>query len=108
MTFDELMGKVRTIAEKTDVSKTDPMVVQVNIVGKGEGVFSVEVKDHKTFVEATPREDRDCAFQMSMDDFNRLLEGKLNPVMAYMFGRLKVEGDFGTAMEFSRVLNLMK
>ena len=43
-----------------------------------------------------------------MDDYVRLMEGKLNPVMAYMFGRLRVEGDFRKALEFARLLHLMK
>ena len=43
MTFQELLETVRKTAEETDVSQTDPMVVQVRIVGEEEGVFCVGV-----------------------------------------------------------------
>ena len=47
MKFEELVTKVRGVAEKTDVSNVDFLAVQVNITGNDGGVFYVEVKDHK-------------------------------------------------------------
>ena len=105
MTFDELLEKVRTIASKADVSDKDFLAVQVNITGEGEGVFYVEVKDHKVSVEPYEYNDRNCAITMNMKNFNKLLDGKLNPVVAYTLGKLKVDGDVGKALEFSELIN---
>ncbi len=104
MTFDELLEKVRTIASKADVSDKDFLAVQVNITGEGEGVFYVEVKDHKVSVEPYEYNDRNCAITMNMKNFNKLLDGKLNPVVAYTLGKLKVDGDVGKALEFSELI----
>lgn len=41
---------------------------------------------------------------MGMEDFNKLLDGKLDPVMAFTLGKLKVDGDVGKALEFSKLL----
>ena len=104
MTFNELLEKVRGIASKADVSDKDFLAVQVNITGEGEGVFYVEVKDHKVSVEPYAYNDRNCAITMNMKNFNKLLDGKLNPVVAYTLGKLKVDGDVGKALEFSELI----
>ena len=104
MTFDKLLTKVRTKAESADVSASDFLAVQVNITGKDEGVFYVEVKDHKISVEPYEYNDRNCAITMNMTNFNKLIDGKLDPILAFTTGRLKVEGDAGKALEFSKIL----
>ncbi len=104
MTFDELLEKVRGIAAKTDVSNTDFMAVQINITGDNGGVFYVEVKDHKATVEPYEYNDRQCAITMNNDNFNKLIDGNLNPVLAYTTGKLKVDGDIGKALEFSKLV----
>ncbi len=104
MTFDELLTKVRKIAEKVDASDKDFLAVQVNITGKEEGVFYVEVKDHKISVEPYEYNDRNCAVTMNMTNFNKLIDGKLDPILAFTTGKLKVDGDAGKALEFSKLL----
>lgn len=104
MTFDELLTKVRTIAADKDVSDHDFLAVQVNITGKESGVFYVEVKDSKINVEPYEYNDRNCAVTISLTDFNKLIDGKLDPVLAFGTGKLKVDGDVGKALEFSKLL----
>ncbi|MBQ7707075.1 MAG: SCP2 sterol-binding domain-containing protein [Lachnospiraceae bacterium] len=104
MKFDELLTKVRGIADKADVSNTDFLAVQVNITGKDSGVFYVEVKDHKVSVEPYEYYDRNCAITMNMTDFNKLIDGKLDPVLAFTIGKLKVDGDIGKAVEFAKLV----
>ena len=104
MTFIELVDKVRKLAGAADVSGQDFLAVQVNITGKDSGVFYVEVKDHRINVEPYDYHDRNCAVTMSLTDFNKLLDGKLDPVLAFTTGKLKVDGDVGKALEFSKLL----
>ena len=104
MTFNELVEKVRNLSSKADVSNQDFIAVQVNITGKDGGVFYVEVKDHKINVEPYEYNDRNCAITMSLIDFNNLIDGKLDPVAAFTFGKLKVDGDIGKAVEFSKLV----
>lgn len=104
MTFNELVEKVRTLSKKADVSDKDFIAVQVNITGKESGVFYVEVKDHKINVEPYEYNDRNCAITISLDDFNKLIGGKLDPVAAFTTGKLKIDGDTGKALEFSKLL----
>ncbi|MFN8355370.1 MAG: SCP2 sterol-binding domain-containing protein [Spirosomataceae bacterium] len=43
--------------------------------------------------------DADCTVSVSLSDFNALMSGDLNPMTAFMFGKIKVSGDMGVAMK---------
>ena len=101
MTFEELMEKVKGIAERTDVSEVEDLAVQVNVSGKDPGTYYVEVKDHKTTIGTGKCKKPDSEVTMSLSDMNLFLDGKLNPMMAYFSGRLKAKGDLGKLMVFS-------
>ena len=102
MIFEELLEKVRNIARRIDASGKDFLAVQVNI--PDEGVFYVEVKDGKVSVEPYEYNDRSCAITISHENFDKLLDGKLDPVKAFFAGKLKVDGEVGKALEFSKLL----
>lgn len=104
MTFEELVEKVRGKVGGVNVAGMPFIAVQVNITGKNGGVFYVEVKDGKASVEPYEYNDRSCAFTIDQANFLKLIDGKLDPVIAYTTGKLKVEGDLGKALEFSKLL----
>jgi len=47
----------------------------------------------------------DCTISMSLEDFENMLTGDLDPTTAFMMGKLKVEGDMSIAMKLSSVMN---
>ncbi len=104
MTFNDLVEKARTAASKVDPAGRDFLAVQVNLTGKDGGTFYVEIKNNKISVEPYEYNDRNCAVTMTPADFNKLMDGKLDPVAAFTIGKLKVDGDLGKALEFSKIL----
>lgn len=46
----------------------------------------------------------DCTVKLSLEDLDLLIAGDLNPTMAFMAGKLKVEGDMTVAMALSQLL----
>ncbi|ESX72408.1 MULTISPECIES: SCP2 sterol-binding domain-containing protein [unclassified Mesorhizobium] len=46
----------------------------------------------------------DCTIQLSLDDLDSLISGDLNPTMAFMSGKIKVEGDMSVAMALSQLI----
>ena len=66
MTFDEILTKVRGIAQGVDASGMGFLAVQVNLTGDNGGVFYVEVKDGRINVEPYPYDNRSCAVTMSL------------------------------------------
>ena len=104
MTFNEMLTKIRGMAEKIDASGRDFLAVQINLTGNDGGVFYVEVKDGRINIEPYEHNDRNCAITMDLTNFNKLIDGKLDPVLAFTTGKLKVDGDVGKALEFSKLL----
>ncbi|MCH5196974.1 MAG: SCP2 sterol-binding domain-containing protein [Oscillospiraceae bacterium] len=104
MTFKEIMATVQEKAKEIDASKTNFLAVQVNLTGENGGVFYVEIKDGKVSAEPYEYNDRSCAITMSPENFMKFLGGKLDPVLAFTTGKLKVDGDVGKALEFSNLV----
>ena len=80
------------------------LAVQVNLTGEDGGVFYVEVKDGKISAEPYEYNDRNCALTMNTNDFHKMLDGKLDPIVAFTLGKLKVDGDIGKALEFAKIV----
>lgn len=104
MNLQEFLTKVRTIAEKIDVSDVGFLAVQINLKDLDPGTFYIEVKEHRISIEPYEYNDRSCALTLSSENFNKLIDGKLDPVAAFTLGKLKVDGDVGKALEFSNLL----
>jgi putative sterol carrier protein len=50
----------------------------------------------------------DATVSVNFDDFLKLAEGQLDPMMAYMSGKLKVAGDMGVAMKLQTLFTKLK
>ncbi|EAY30688.1 acyl-CoA dehydrogenase family protein [Microscilla marina] len=48
---------------------------------------------------STDDSDADCTVSVSFDDFQALMQGKLNPMNAVMSGQMQIDGDMGVAMK---------
>lgn len=46
----------------------------------------------------------DCRVKVSIADFEDIATGKQNPQMAFMMGKLKVEGDMSIALQLGKLL----
>jgi len=58
--------------------------------------------------EATESDDdADCTISVSKDDFIALASGNLDPMMAFMSGKLKVAGDMSVAMGLQSLFSSM-
>ena len=49
--------------------------------------------------------DADVTFVLSMEKFEGLIDGSLNPQMAFMTGQLKIEGDMGLALKLADIFD---
>ena len=46
----------------------------------------------------------DCTVKVSKSDFEDMASGKLDGTMAFMTGKLKIDGDMGIAMQLGSIL----
>ena len=47
---------------------------------------------------------KDCEFHCSMQVFQDIIKGELNPTRAFLDGRLRLQGDLGLALQLQKVL----
>lgn len=50
----------------------------------------------------------DCTLQLSWEDFQHMADGKLDPTMAFMQGKLKILGDMSIAMKLQPILGKLR
>lgn len=68
----------------------------------GEGAV---ILDRTGVRPADPETDRpEVTLSASTDTFRAILDGRLNPMTAYMSGKLTVDGSIGTAMKLGSAL----
>jgi len=69
----------------------------------GEGQIHIDGTGDTNIVTAGDK-DADCTIKISMDDFIALTKGDLNPMGAFMSGKIKVDGNMGVAMKLQGLL----
>ncbi|MBO5105244.1 MAG: SCP2 sterol-binding domain-containing protein [Ruminococcus sp.] len=109
MTYEEIFTKSKELILANEADGLEGHIaVQINIVGEGEGAFYIELKDGKVYVEPYEYYDRDCIFIVSGKDFIKMCEGKLDAVLAFTTGKLKVEGSIEKALEFNKIVKAVQ
>lgn len=106
MTYSEFFSSVKTRFMGTDVSDIqEHLAYQFNITGEGSGIFYVEVKDGQLYIEPYEYFDRDAMFTASADVFEKILNGKMDPVIAFTLQKMKVEGNFDKALKLKTLID---
>lgn len=49
--------------------------------------------------------DADCTVSMDLEDFNAMLDGEINPMSAFMGGKMQIDGDMSVAMKMSSLFS---
>ena len=49
--------------------------------------------------------DADCTIRISAENLKKLMDGRLNPMLAFTMGKLKVDGSMGVAMKLAQLLD---
>ncbi len=105
MTYEQVVEKIRSRYADTDVSSVEgTQAIQVNLSGKNtEGIFYIEIKDGKVNVEPYDYHDNWATITVNPTNLFKILDGKLDPVLAYTMGKVKVSGDLQTALRFIKL-----
>ncbi len=89
---------------KPDVVSKINAVYQFNISGPGGGAWSVDCTQPGGRIQpgaaASPR----CTVAATDQDVLAIVNGRLNAQMAFMSGKLKIQGDMALALKLQQIL----
>ena len=97
MTLEEVTGKIQKLADK----HSGKFGGKANFKFE-EGVVHLDDTVSPTVVVNEEKE-APFAIKMNADDFAKILSGELNVMMAFMTGKVKIEGDKGAAMKLTQL-----
>lgn len=101
MTYEQVVEKVKAKYAQADASSvSETTAIQVNLNGKNtQGVFYIEAKDGKVNVEPYDYHDNKAVVTVNPTNLLKILDGKMNPVVAYTTGKVSVDGDAGAVLK---------
>ena len=105
----EFFEKFETRAAANPDAATSPNAVyQFNITGDGGGDWALDLTKGKTdgFVVKGTHDSPGATITVSSEDWLGMLNGTLNPMQAFMSGKIKIDGDMTLAMSLQQVMNL--
>ncbi len=106
MTYAEFFAEVKGQFLDADISDvTEHLAYQFNITGEAEGIFYVEAKEGKLYVEPYEYYDRDAMFTCTAETLMKIAEGKLDPILAVTLQKLKVEGNIEKALKLKSLID---
>lgn len=81
-------------------------VFQFEISGDNGGNYWVKVVNQQVEAHEGLHESPTMTLRASAPDFLALVNGQLNPMTAFMQGKVKVQGDMGLALKLQTVLGI--
>ncbi len=104
--FKDILNNLNQKLEAVDPSKLKgaSAIYQFELSGDNGGNLYITIDDGKASVVEAQHDSPNITIAMAADDFNDMLEGKLNPTSAFMAGKLKVKGDMSLAMKLQSLI----
>ncbi len=78
-------------------------IYQFDLTGDGGGTYHVKVEDGSCEVCEGAAENANITITMAASDYLDMINGKLNPQMAFMGGKLKIKGDMSLALKMQQI-----
>ena len=95
MSLESLTERIRTV-----VGTDNQMNAKVKFA-TDEGMVYIDTTQVPNVVNNEDHE-ADCTLEISTNNALKMLDGDLNPMTAFMMGKLKVKGDMGVAMKMAQ------
>jgi len=103
----EVQEALKNLSSSTEMDKLKGMEATIlfDISGKDAGVWTVDVHDGEVSVQEGKVGSPQVTVQATSEDLVALIRGDLNPMAAFMQGRLKVKGDLSLAMKMQKLFS---
>ena len=118
VSYQSASGSKKTgIVDRADGSEWETLISNISSkAGKSAALGSIlkfDFGDKQIVIDGSSETNQvgtddtnaDCTVTLSLEDFNKLVSGNLNPMTAMMSGKMKIDGDMGIAMKLQSLLS---
>ncbi|WND02870.1 SCP2 sterol-binding domain-containing protein [Temperatibacter marinus] len=98
MSLEDLTSQIRD-----RVGNHSPIEAIIKFDFDEDGVVRIDGKVSPTVVD-NENSEADCTIKTTLETFAAIAKGEQNPQMAFMMGKLRVEGDMSLAMQLGSIL----
>jgi putative sterol carrier protein len=91
---------------KADKAGDMNATVQFDLAGEGGGQWYATINQGACTVTEGATANPQATIRMAASDYVDMTTGKLNPMTAFMTGKVKVEGDLATVMKFQTLFGM--
>jgi putative sterol carrier protein len=105
-TSQEIEQLFTTMASNFDPAKAEGVnaTIQFDLSGDSGGLYWLKIADGGAESGQGQAENPNMTLKASADDWMAVSKGELNPMQAFMSGRLKVQGDMSLALKLQTLL----
>ena len=102
--FEEAFKNLQERFINKDANNIEDIAIQFNMIGKPAGVFCIKVRSEKLSIEPYEYIDHNVKITGTYKVFINILDGKINPIKAFLTGKIKVTGDLSKAETIEKIL----
>ncbi|MCK6441175.1 SCP2 sterol-binding domain-containing protein [Elstera cyanobacteriorum] len=70
-----------------------------------DGVYTIDARAGQPTLSESADGEADCTIRISTDNLKKLIDGQLDPMIGYTFGKIKVAGSLGIAMKLVNAIS---
>lgn len=93
-----------TANENQELNEGMNSLYAFELTGDDGGEFGLNFNNSNVEVSLSAVENPDCTLKMSVKNFKKLIQGKLNSATAFMTGQVKIDGSIGLALKLENLL----
>ena len=102
-TVTDIFAAMSTQVESDRLDGID-VVIGWSLSGDEATEKTMSIADGSLSVEDGLNDDANATISMDADDFKAMMSGELNPMMAFMGGKVKIDGDMSAVMKIQGLM----